>query len=82
MKPASRAALLLAALVLPVAAVLASYVLTGGARVPRVPASVEVGSSPAPPPPNLQPRSSHLPPPPPDEDDEDDDPHHDHDHDD
>lgn len=84
MRPVPRAALLLAALALPLAAALAGSVgfpVTGGEREPRVPASVEVGSSPAPPePPALAPRSSQLPPPPPDEDDEDDEhPHYDHD---
>lgn len=81
MRPVPRAVLLLAALVLPVVAVLASYALTGGPRAPSIPTSVEVGSSPAPPGPGLVPPASQLRPPPPDDDDEDDD-HHEHDHDD
>lgn len=78
MRPVPRIALLFAALVLPVVAVLASFVLTDGPRAPQVPAEVRIGSSPGPSAPPLAPSATtppaELPPPPPDDDDDDDGP--------
>lgn len=77
MRSVQRAALLIAALLLPIAVVLVSYVFTDGARAPQVPTEVRIGSSPGPAPDSLAPAPTHepteLPPPPPDDDDDDDD---------
>ncbi len=85
MQPASKVALLLTAMALPIGAVLVSFALTDEPRAPQVPAQVEVrtSSETAPPgegaggpPPGQAPRSStgpsDLPPPPPADDDADD----------
>ncbi|RRO13799.1 hypothetical protein EIL87_22750 [Saccharopolyspora rhizosphaerae] len=69
MRSAPRGFLLLASLALPIAAVLISFALTGGARAPQVPDTVRVGSSPGPgPSPNAPvpavPGPSDVPPPP------------------
>ncbi|CAL99456.1 hypothetical protein A8924_0488 [Saccharopolyspora erythraea NRRL 2338] len=84
MRSVPRALLLVLALALPIAAVVVSFAITDGPRVPDVPAQVRIGSSPGPdqpvpsvaPPPGTPP--AQLPPPPPDDDDDD----HDADHDD
>ena len=75
MRSVPRAVLLIAALALPVAAVLISFSLTDGPRTPEVPAQVRIGSSPGPTPapePSVHPPAAELPPPPPDDDDDDD----------
>ncbi|WP_344686280.1 hypothetical protein [Saccharopolyspora taberi] len=79
MRSVPRTVLLIAALALPIAAVLVSFAVTDGPRTPDVPARVEIGSSPgpdptvapAPPPPEHPP--AQLPPPKPDDDDDEDD---------
>ncbi|MEU6133217.1 hypothetical protein ABZ805_28905 [Saccharopolyspora sp. NPDC047091] len=76
-----RLPLLIAALALPIAAVLLGYALSNGPRTPQVPAEVRVGDlvGPAPsgsaPPPvvSTAPRAD-LPPPEPEDDDDSDDP--------
>ncbi|MCI2418606.1 hypothetical protein MOQ72_14290 [Saccharopolyspora sp. K220] len=79
MRSVPKAVLLIAALALPIAAVLVSFALTDAPRTPHVPASVRIGSSPGPEPTQLVPAPgatnppAELPPPPPDDDDDDDD---------
>ncbi|TWF94532.1 hypothetical protein [Saccharopolyspora dendranthemae] len=83
MRSVPRGVLLLAALALPVVAVLISFALTGGARAPEVPETVRVGSSPGPsspgpaipvvPGPSDLPPPAELPPPAPNDDADDDD---------
>ncbi|MDI2032719.1 hypothetical protein QFW96_29150 [Saccharopolyspora sp. TS4A08] len=46
MRSVPRGVLLLAALALPIAAVLVSFALTGGTRAPEIPETVRVGSTP------------------------------------
>lgn len=73
MKSVPKTVLLLAALALPIAAVLVSYGVTDGPRSPDVPDKVEVGSKPGPPPSAAVSKSTgELPPPTPDDDDDDD----------
>ena len=86
MRSVPRIVLLVAALALPVIAVVASYALTDGPRAPQAPAKVQVGVSPGPDPlptaPSEQvppsspsqppPLPPDLPPPPPDDDLDDD----------
>lgn len=81
MRSVPKGVLVLAALALPVAAVLISFALTDAPRAPQVPEIVRVGSSPgpeptspaAPPPPGPQtPPPADLPPPAPNDDDGDD----------
>lgn len=48
MRRASRIALLVAAVALPLAVVLGSYALTGGGRTPQVPEQVRIGDHPDP----------------------------------
>lgn len=77
MRSVPKAILLIAALALPIAAVLVSFALTDGPRTPQVPASVQIGSSPGPGPTQLMPAPTsaglptELPPPAPDDDDDD-----------
>jgi hypothetical protein len=79
MRSVPKAVLLLAALALPIAAVLVSFALTDGPRTPDVPTSVRIGSSPGPEPtgltlvPNTPLPPEELPPPAPDDDDDNDD---------
>ncbi|GAB3674457.1 hypothetical protein [Saccharopolyspora tripterygii] len=83
MRSVPRGALLLAALALPVVAVLVSFALTGGARAPEIPETVHVGSTPGPgspapvipvaPGPSDLPPPAELPPPAPHDDADDDD---------
>ncbi|TDC88497.1 hypothetical protein E1161_23710 [Saccharopolyspora aridisoli] len=85
MRSVPRGALLLAALALPIVAVLISFALTGGARSPEIPESVRVGSSSSPQPsadapvpvvpgpPDVPPPPAELPPPAPNDDDDGDD---------
>lgn len=83
MRSVPRGVLLLAALALPVVAVLVSFALTGGARAPEVPETVRVGSTPGPsspapvipvvPGPSDLPPPAELPPPAPNDDAGDDD---------
>ncbi|MEV5536849.1 hypothetical protein AB0L13_08290 [Saccharopolyspora shandongensis] len=77
MRSVPKAVLLIAALALPIAAVLVSFALTDGPRTPQVPATVQVGSTPGPEPSRPGPPVStvvptELPPPAPDDDDDDD----------
>ncbi|WP_263250340.1 hypothetical protein [Saccharopolyspora rosea] len=72
MKSVPKTVLLLAALALPIAAVLVSYAVTDGPRTPDVPDKVEVGSKPGPPPAAVSKSTGELPPPTPDDDDDDD----------
>jgi hypothetical protein len=84
MRSVPKAVLLLAALALPIAAVLVSFALIDGPRTPDVPASVQIGKSAGPeptqptqvpntalPPTELPP--TELPPPAPNNDDDNDD---------
>jgi hypothetical protein len=87
MRSVPRGVLLLAALALPIVAVLVSFALTGGARAPEVPESVRVGSTPGPGPSSgapvpvpfvpgpsdVPPPPAELPPPAPNDDSDDDD---------
>ncbi|GAA0508485.1 hypothetical protein GCM10011581_19520 [Saccharopolyspora subtropica] len=77
MRSVPKAVLLLAAVALPIAAVLVSFAVTDGPRTPHVPATVRIGSSAGPDPSHMPPVSTNppaeLPPPPPDDDDDDDD---------
>ncbi|MER5394130.1 hypothetical protein [Saccharopolyspora sp. NPDC002686] len=74
MRSVPKAVLLIAAMALPIAAVLVSFALTDGPRTPEVPATVQIGSSPGPAPTAAPPSSAaELPPPAPDDDDDDDD---------
>ncbi|MEV6229377.1 hypothetical protein AB0L88_16055 [Saccharopolyspora shandongensis] len=77
MRSVPKAVLLIAALALPIAAVLVSFALTDGPRTPQVPATVQVGSAPGrepsrPGPPASTVVPTELPPPAPDDDDDDD----------
>lgn len=81
MRSASRVALLITALALPVLVVLVGVALSDGPRQPRVPPEVSVGSSPGPTAPvassttaPVPTTSRDLPPPPPDDDADDDEP--------
>ncbi|MER7077585.1 hypothetical protein [Saccharopolyspora kobensis] len=74
MRSVPKAVLLLAAMALPIAAVLVSFALTDGPRVPQVPATVQIGSSPGPDPTTASPApTTEIPPPAPGDDDDDDD---------
>ncbi|MDA3646075.1 hypothetical protein LZ318_05550 [Saccharopolyspora indica] len=75
MRSVPKAVLLLAALALPIAAVLVSFALTDGPRTPQVPATVQIGSSPGPDPTTSAPPAptTEIPPPAPGSDDDDDD---------
>ncbi|MEB3372034.1 hypothetical protein [Saccharopolyspora mangrovi] len=85
MRSVPRGVLLLAALALPIVAVLVSFALTGGARAPEVPETVRVGSTPGPAPSSgvpvpavpgpsdAPPPPAELPPPAPNDDSDDDD---------
>jgi len=87
MRSVPRGVLLLAALALPIVAVLISFALTGGVRSPEIPESVRVGSTPSPSTPgpsadvpvpvvpgpsDVPPPPAELPPPAPNDDDDDD----------
>ncbi|MEV4649207.1 hypothetical protein [Saccharopolyspora sp. NPDC049357] len=87
MRSVPRGVLLLAALALPIVAVLVSFALTGGVRSPEIPESVRVGSTPSPSsrgpsadvpvpvvpgPSDVPPPPAELPPPAPNDDDDDD----------
>ncbi|MER7010529.1 hypothetical protein ABT324_03750 [Saccharopolyspora sp. NPDC000359] len=75
MRSVPKVVLLLAAMALPIAAVLVSFALTDGPRAPHVPATVQIGSSPGPDPTTTAPSApaTEIPPPAPDDDDDDDD---------
>ncbi|MCA1191763.1 hypothetical protein [Saccharopolyspora sp. 6V] len=78
MRPVKRLPLLIAALALPITAVLLGYALSNGPRAPQVPAEVRVGdlvgpapSRPATPPVVATSAPADLPPPEPEDDDDD-----------
>jgi hypothetical protein len=72
MRSVPRAVLVIAALALPIIAVLVSVALTDGPRAPVVPASVKIGSFPGPDAmPTPTPLPTGVPPPPPDDDGDD-----------